>query len=156
MVIEYTCAREHESEAPPWQMLRVDLRRAISLPAFIGAVRTALTLARLRQLEHQQQSVLHGAQFLACQASGQLTECACVDGSDHLTEDLCWLVVDRDFWVEAGCEGGARRRADDHGGEGEQIVGLDDHRVASALLNVAALAGKLDSVDITTDHVASP
>jgi AAA ATPase domain len=35
-------ARDHESDAPPWQMLRVDLRRAISLPAFIGAVRTAL------------------------------------------------------------------------------------------------------------------
>ncbi|MGP0100160.1 MAG: AAA family ATPase [Solirubrobacteraceae bacterium] len=35
-------ARDHEPDAPPWQMLRVDLRRAISLPAFIGAVRTAL------------------------------------------------------------------------------------------------------------------
>jgi DNA polymerase III delta prime subunit len=35
-------AREHEPDAPPWQMLRIDLRRAISLPAFIGSVRTAL------------------------------------------------------------------------------------------------------------------
>jgi hypothetical protein len=35
-------ARDHEADAPPWQMLRVDLRRAISLPAFIGAVRTSL------------------------------------------------------------------------------------------------------------------
>jgi AAA domain len=33
---------DHEPDAPPWQMLRIDLRRAISLPAFIGAVRTAL------------------------------------------------------------------------------------------------------------------
>jgi len=34
--------RDHEPDAPPWQMLRIDLRRAISLPAFVGAVRTAL------------------------------------------------------------------------------------------------------------------
>jgi DNA polymerase III delta prime subunit len=34
--------REHEADAPPWQLLRIDLRRAISLPAFIGAIRTAL------------------------------------------------------------------------------------------------------------------
>lgn len=36
-------AIDHEPDAPPWQMLRIDLRRAISLPAFIGAVRTALS-----------------------------------------------------------------------------------------------------------------
>ncbi len=35
-------ALDHEPDAPPWQLLRIDLRRAISLPAFIGAVRTAL------------------------------------------------------------------------------------------------------------------
>ncbi len=35
--------RNHEADAPPWQMLRIDLRRAISLPAFIGATRTALS-----------------------------------------------------------------------------------------------------------------
>ncbi len=35
-------ARDHEADAPPWQMLRIDLRRAISVPAFIGVVRTAL------------------------------------------------------------------------------------------------------------------
>jgi DNA polymerase III delta prime subunit len=34
--------RDHEADAPPWQMLRIDLRRAISLPAFIGATRNAL------------------------------------------------------------------------------------------------------------------
>jgi hypothetical protein len=58
--------------------------------------------------------------------------------------------------MEAGCERRARRGADDDRGEGEQIVGLDDHSEASALLDVTALAWELDSVDITTDHVASP
>lgn len=33
--------REHEVDAPPWDLIRVDLRRVISLPAFIGAVSDA-------------------------------------------------------------------------------------------------------------------
>lgn len=35
-------AREHEADAPPWELVVIDLRRAISLPAFIGAVADAL------------------------------------------------------------------------------------------------------------------
>jgi hypothetical protein len=31
-------SRSHGSDAPPWDLVRVDLRRAISLPAFIGAI----------------------------------------------------------------------------------------------------------------------
>jgi DNA polymerase III delta prime subunit len=35
-------AREHEADAPPWELIRVDLRRVISLSAFIGAVSDAV------------------------------------------------------------------------------------------------------------------
>jgi hypothetical protein len=35
-------AREHEADAPPWDAIAVDLRHAISLPAFIGAVQAAV------------------------------------------------------------------------------------------------------------------
>lgn len=34
-------ALEHEPDAPPWELIAVDLRRVISLPAFIGAVSVA-------------------------------------------------------------------------------------------------------------------
>jgi len=34
--------REHGADAPTWQAIAVDLRRAISLPAFVGAVSDAL------------------------------------------------------------------------------------------------------------------
>jgi DNA polymerase III delta prime subunit len=33
---------EHEADAPPWELVRVDLRRVISLPAFVGAVSDAV------------------------------------------------------------------------------------------------------------------
>jgi AAA domain-containing protein len=35
-------ALDHEADAPPWETVCVDLRRAISIPAFIGAVSDAL------------------------------------------------------------------------------------------------------------------
>jgi energy-coupling factor transporter ATP-binding protein EcfA2 len=34
--------REQEPDAPPWHLIAIDLRRAISLPAFVGAVSDAL------------------------------------------------------------------------------------------------------------------
>lgn len=40
----------------------------------------------------------------------------------------------------------ARRRADDDGGEGEQVVGLNDHREAATVLSVLASARKDDRV----------
>jgi hypothetical protein len=33
---------------------------------------------------------------------------------------------------------------------------LHDHRIAASLLYVTALARKLDLMDVTTDHAASP
>jgi len=108
------------------------------------------------QIEYQQQGVLDGAQLVVRQVCGSVAERASVDGADHLAEDLRRLVVDRDLGMEAGRERRARGRADDDRGEGEQIVGLDDHRVAAALLGVLALAWELDAMDITADHAWSP
>jgi len=45
--------RDHEADAPAWQLLRIDLRRAISLPAFIGAIRTALSRHPDRRLRRR-------------------------------------------------------------------------------------------------------
>jgi len=40
--LEEELAKTHGTEAPPWSMITIDLRRAISLPAFISAVADAL------------------------------------------------------------------------------------------------------------------
>ena len=113
-------------------------------------------LSHSRQIEYQQQGILHGTQLVMRQVSSSLAQRTCVHGGNHLAKDLRRLVLDRDLWVKAGSEHRARRWADDDCGEGEQIVGLDDHRVTAALLNVTAFAWEPDLMDITADHAASP
>lgn len=35
-------AKDHGPDAPPWESIRIDLRRAISIPAFVGAISSAV------------------------------------------------------------------------------------------------------------------
>lgn len=46
-------AKEHEEDAPSWEMIRVDLRRVISLAAFIGAVSGALSSHPEKQIRRR-------------------------------------------------------------------------------------------------------
>jgi len=110
----------------------------------------------LSEVEHQQQSVLDCPQLVPGEVSNAPAERPGVNCADHLAENLRWLSGDRDLRVKARWKRRARCRAHDDGRKSEQIVGLDDHRVAAPLLNVAALAGQLDRVDITTDHAVAP
>ncbi|HTZ64154.1 MAG TPA: hypothetical protein VMB51_08615 [Solirubrobacteraceae bacterium] len=41
-VLDRELAIEHESDAPPWTMVRINLKRALSIPAFISCVNDAL------------------------------------------------------------------------------------------------------------------
>jgi hypothetical protein len=111
---------------------------------------------RSRQLEHQLESVVHGAQLVVCQMADSLSESTRIDGPYHLAKHLRWLVENGDLWVEAGLEGGARRGAYDYGRERQEVVRLDDHRVTPAMLEMPAPSGELDLVDVTTDHAGSP
>jgi len=58
----------------------------------------------LREVEHQQQRVLYGTQFIVREVSDVLAERPSVNCADHLAEHLRWLVGDCDLWVEARCE----------------------------------------------------
>lgn len=109
-----------------------------------------------RQLEHQLEGVVHGAQLVVCQMADPFSESTRVDRPNHLAKHLRWLVENVDLWVEACLESGARRRADDYGRERQEVVRLDDHRVAPTMLDMPALSGELDLVDVTTDHAGSP
>ncbi|MGH8956843.1 MAG: hypothetical protein ACRDVF_17715 [Microbacterium sp.] len=51
-------SREHGKDAPPWSMIMIDLRRAISLPAFIGAVSDALRTHPDRALRRKASTAL--------------------------------------------------------------------------------------------------
>jgi len=81
------------------------------------------------QIEYQQQCVFDRTQLVMPEVRDLLAECAGIDRSDHLAENLCRLAGDCDLWMEAGEERGSRGRADHHSGESQQVVGLHDHRV---------------------------
>jgi hypothetical protein len=108
------------------------------------------------QIEHEQESVVDGTQLVVGEVVDPLAQCASVDCSDHLAEHLGRLLEQCDLGVEARWKRRARGRADDNCREGQEIVGLQDHRVATALLSMTASAGQRDLVDITTDHAAPP
>lgn len=108
------------------------------------------------QVENELEGVFDGPHIVVREMADALSQRTRVDGSDHLAENLCRFVEDGDLRVEAGGESRARSRTDDDSRERQQIVRLDDHRMAAALLDMAALARKGDRVDITTDHAASP
>ena len=59
----------------------------------------------LRQIEYKQQRVFNAAKLVVCQVSDSLAERACVDGANHLAENLGGLISDDNLRMEAGCEG---------------------------------------------------
>ena len=108
------------------------------------------------QVKNQQEGVFDGLQIFVREMTDALSQRTRVDGSDHLAENLGRLIENGDLRVEACGESGARSRADNDGRERKEIVRLDDHRVATAVLNMAASCWKVDLVQITANHAASP
>jgi hypothetical protein len=60
--LEGELAKEQSEDAPPWSMIRIDLRAAISIPAFIGAVSTALKQHPERQLRRRAASAFRNVE----------------------------------------------------------------------------------------------
>ncbi len=73
-----------------------------------------------------------------------LAQAAGVDSADHLAENLGRLIAQRYLRVEAGWERRPGGRANDDGGQGEKVVGLDDHRITATVLHMTALAWHRD------------
>lgn len=53
-------AREHGDDAPPWELIRIDLRRVISLAAFIGAVSDAMNAHPEKNLRRRARASVKG------------------------------------------------------------------------------------------------
>lgn len=56
--LRHELAVEHGPDAPPWELIRVDLRRVISLPAFVGAVSDALRAHPARNLRRKSKAAI--------------------------------------------------------------------------------------------------
>lgn len=85
-----------------------------------------------------------------------IAERALVNRTHHLAQHPRRLVTEEDLGMEARWRRGGRGRADDHRGQSEQVVGLNDYGMAAAVLNVAAPAREGDGEDVTADHAAAP
>jgi hypothetical protein len=113
---------------------------------------------RLRsdQVEHERESVVYYRDLITRQMRDLIAERARVNRSDHLAQHPRRLVAEEDLGMEARRRRGGRGRADDHRGQGEQVVGLNDYSVAAAMLNAATPAREGDCADVTADHAAAP
>src|SRR3712207_1273314 len=85
-----------------------------------------------------------------------IPESARVDRAYHLAEHPRRLLPEPDLRMEAGRCGRLRGGADHHGRERKQVVRLDDHGMASTLLNSATTLRQLDRMHVTANHAAAP
>lgn len=79
-----------------------------------------------------------------------------VDDADHLAHQPCGLAIDRQLRVKARVWSRLRCRADDDRRELKEIVRLDDHSEAAAVLCVTSTAWQCDGVNVTADHGGAP
>ncbi len=108
------------------------------------------------KVEDEQQSVFHGAKLGEGEMADQFTESTSVDRSDHLAHDAGRLLGDAHLGMKARHGRRPRCRTDHERREPEQIVCLDHHRIAGAVLDATALARQRDRVRVTTHHAAAP
>src|SRR4029077_15001726 len=85
--------------------------------------------------EHQ--SLVHGAQLARTKPSGRPSESLRVHNRGLFDKDACLGASETDRRTEARRAGLCRGWSDEHGGEIEELVSLDDDRVTSATLLVA-------------------
>ena len=90
------------------------------------------------EAEDEHERLVDGAEFGCVEASGGPAESLWVDDRCLFDEDACLLALEGDGWAEAGRPGACRGGRNEHGAEVEELVGLDDHGVAGAVLFVPA------------------
>ncbi len=107
------------------------------------------------EAEDERERLVDGAELIYFKASGGAAESLWVDDGRLLDEDACRLPLKRDCRAEARRPGARRGRRDEDGAEVEELVGLDDNRVASPALFVPARAARRRQVEeLAPDHVS--
>src|SRR4051794_2699615 len=107
------------------------------------------------EAEDEHERLIDGTEFARVEAPGGFAETLRVDDRRLLNEDACLLASDGDRWAKTRRTGARGGRRDEHGAEVEELVGLDDHRVAGAALLVPAHAsGRRQAEELAADHVS--
>jgi hypothetical protein len=80
---------------------------------------------RSGEIENQTESLLDSSRLGHRQVAGPLAELAGVDRANHLAQHRCQFGAQHNLGVKARRGRRGRGRADDDGGEGEKVVGLE-------------------------------
>src|SRR5262249_3950077 len=94
----------------------------------------------LAEAEDSHQGLVDTPQLLRAHPANECTESADVDGTDLLDQDAGGLAEQLDLRAERCRPRAARCRRDQHHRARQQLVGLDDHTIAPALLLVTGPA----------------
>lgn len=104
------------------------------------------------QFEQQLEAIVHRCHVLEAEVAYAVPELAGVNRANHLAEHLRFLAIE----FHLGMEGGVLRRlrswAYSDSRKGHEVICLDNHGVATTVLNPSSAAWEVDLVDVTTDH----
>src|SRR6266487_2252719 len=107
---------------------------------------------RLSEPEDGHHGLVDAPLLLRGHPAHQVTEPPSVHGSDLLNQDAGGLAEQFDLGTERGRPGAAGCWRDQHHRAWQELVGFDDHSIASALLLVTAPAWQAELVDVTPQH----
>jgi hypothetical protein len=82
----------------------------------------------------------------------EFTKPPSVDGTDLLNQDAGGLAEQVDLWAERCRLSAARRWRNQHNRAWQELVGLNDYAISSALLLVTGPARQAELVDVTPQH----
>ena len=86
----------------------------------------------------------------------EFAKSAGVDCSDLFNEHPGCVAEQIDLWAERGGPCSRGRGRDEYNRSRQQLVGLDDHSVATAVLLMATAAKRTKFVHVTPEHACSP
>jgi hypothetical protein len=110
----------------------------------------------LAKTENGEESFVDTPLLLGADMTDEVAKSAGVDCADLLDEHSGCLAEQIDLWAERGgpCTRGCGR--EEYHRSRQQLVGLDDHCVATAVLLMARAAKRAKLVHVTPEHACSP
>jgi hypothetical protein len=103
--------------------------------------------------EHQ--GIVHGPELVRVEAPCGATKTLRIDHGRLLDEDTRFPTLDGDCGPKARWAGARRYRRDEDGAQVEELISLDDDRIASPALLVAANASRRrQTEDLAPDHLS--
>lgn len=105
------------------------------------------------ETQDQGERIVHGSKLIGVEASSGTAEALRIDDGGLLDEDARFLPVKRDLRPERGWTGACRRWRDEGRAQADELIGLNDDRMACAPLFAPACASRRRQAEyLTANH----